>query len=240
MLDLQKPLSRLLQRLFGNQAHDFTAGWRDSISFRLTTHEFVNAMNWRLLEVSQVHRNLGLAANQKPRSFHEAQTTSREADGLGYFFCYINVWSVQENVVSDEELACSHDAGAGSLMQPTFSEVRLASGNGDDFFANHFELSTPNIFEVLALWRSCSCFVEIHGNLVTFPDLLTHMARHGHTILILTPSIGMNGMTSAAPRRGCAPLCVFRSINSDALPTPRIAASWIASRSPARVITQRL
>jgi len=42
---------------------------------------------------------------------------------------------------------------------------------------------------------------------------------------IVTPSIGMKGTTSAAPMRGCAPSCFVRSINSAALPTPRMAAS---------------
>src|SRR5271156_20894 len=57
---------------------------------------------------------------------------------------------------------------------------------------------------------------------------------------MLTPSTGMNGTTSVAPMRGCAPECLVRSISSAALPTPRSAASATASGSPAMVTTLRL
>src|SRR5580658_5154606 len=57
---------------------------------------------------------------------------------------------------------------------------------------------------------------------------------------MLTPSTGMNGTTSVAPMRGCAPECLVRSISSAAFPTPRSAASATASGSPAIVTTLRL
>src|SRR5882672_7414198 len=57
---------------------------------------------------------------------------------------------------------------------------------------------------------------------------------------MLTPSMGINGSTSVAPTRGCAPVCFVRSINSIALPVPRRAASATASGSPASVTTERL
>src|SRR5580658_6271858 len=57
---------------------------------------------------------------------------------------------------------------------------------------------------------------------------------------MLTPSTGMNGTTSVAPMRGCAPECLVRSISSAALPTPRSAAAATASGSPAMVTTLRL
>src|SRR5882757_6523641 len=57
---------------------------------------------------------------------------------------------------------------------------------------------------------------------------------------MLTPSMGINGSTSVAPTRGCAPLCFVRSISSTALPVPRSAASATASGSPASVSTERL
>src|SRR5271155_1166328 len=57
---------------------------------------------------------------------------------------------------------------------------------------------------------------------------------------MLTPSTGMNGTTSVAPMRGCAPECLVRSISSAAFPTPRSAASATASGSPAMVTTLRL
>src|SRR6202041_3575300 len=57
---------------------------------------------------------------------------------------------------------------------------------------------------------------------------------------IVTPSMGINGTTSAEPIRGCAPECMVRSISSAAFPTPRRAASATASGSPAMVTTLRL
>src|SRR5437773_3590810 len=52
--------------------------------------------------------------------------------------------------------------------------------------------------------------------------------------------MGINGSTSVAPTRGCAPLCFVKSINSMALPVPSSAASATASGSPANVTTERL
>ncbi len=57
---------------------------------------------------------------------------------------------------------------------------------------------------------------------------------------IVTPSMGTNGTTSAAPMRGWTPLCLFKSISSTALPTARMAASLTASGGPANVSTERL
>src|SRR6266496_3293222 len=50
---------------------------------------------------------------------------------------------------------------------------------------------------------------------------------------------GMNGHTSVAPIRGCAPLCLRMSINSAAFLIARNAASTVASGSPTKVTTVR-
>ena len=55
-------------------------------------------------------------------------------------------------------------------------------------------------------------------NLGTFGAMATQSSR-------VTPSMGMNGITSVAPMRGCAPWWHLRSISSAALPTPQMAAS---------------
>ncbi len=49
----------------------------------------------------------------------------------------------------------------------------------------------------------------------------------------------MNGQTSVAPMRGCAPVCFRMSINSAAFWIPRNAASTAASGVPANVTTVR-
>ena len=55
----------------------------------------------------------------------------------------------------------------------------------------------------------------------------------------LTLLTGMNGQTSVAPMRGCAPLCLRISINSVAFLIARNAASTAASGLPTNVTTVR-
>src|SRR5207237_7572199 len=63
---------------------------------------------------------------------------------------------------------------------------------------------------------------------------------HAITSSQLTLLTGMNGQTSVAPMRGCAPLCLRISINSDAFLIARNAASTAASGLPTNVTTVRL
>src|ERR1035438_4862340 len=56
----------------------------------------------------------------------------------------------------------------------------------------------------------------------------------------VTPSMGTNGTTSAAPMRGCAPWCSVRSMSVAARSTERKAASATAAGGPAKVTTERL
>ena len=51
--------------------------------------------------------------------------------------------------------------------------------------------------------------------------------------------MGMNGHTSVAPMRACAPLCFDISMTSAAVLIPRNAASETASGSPTNVTTVR-
>ena len=62
-------------------------------------------------------------------------------------------------------------------------------------------------------------------------------AAHSSRVMPLT---GINGSTSVAPIRGCAPWCCRMSINSPAFLTALKAASTTASGSPTKVITVRL
>src|SRR5438132_4208314 len=65
--------------------------------------------------------------------------------------------------------------------------------------------------------------------------------RFAHSIASsqLTLLTGMNGQTSVAPMRGCAPLCLRMSISSAAFLIARNAASTAASRFPTNVTTVR-
>ena len=69
-----------------------------------------------------------------------------------------------------------------------------------------------------------------------FPNLLA-ISTHSRVVTLL---IGTKGTTSVAPIRGCSPLCLVRSINSDAAFTALNAASSTASGSPTKVTTARL
>ena len=103
-----------------------------------------------------------------------------------------------------------------------------------------FELPSTHIFKIDTVWSGGCSLVEIHRNLRTAPDLqsclrasIAHSARE-------IPLTGTNGTTSAAPIRGCTPLCRVRSISRAAWMTPRTAASTTAAGGPAKVTTERL
>src|SRR5450432_4024099 len=64
-------------------------------------------------------------------------------------------------------------------------------------------------------------------------------ARATHCSIVV-PSSGMNGTTSVAPMRGCAPLWVFRSMLSRAVAIPAKAASTARSTGATKVTTVRL
>jgi len=56
---------------------------------------------------------------------------------------------------------------------------------------------------------------------------------------IVAPSSGMNGTTSAAPMRGCTPVCWRRSIRSRAVRMAENAAPTMSRGSATKVITAR-
>src|SRR2546421_42756 len=71
------------------------------------------------------------------------------------------------------------------------------------------------------------------------PTRLPNLFAHSIASSQLTLLTGMNGQTSVAPIRGCAPLCLRMSINSAAFLIPRNAASTAASGFPTKVTTVR-
>src|SRR5205823_7612038 len=117
-------------------------------------------MDGRLLKVSQVHGDLGLASHQKSRTFHISKATGRKPDGLGDLLRDLDVGRVQKNVIGDQELASSHNACSRGGMKTGFAEVRFPRRIGDDFSTNALELSTPDVLEILALRRSSCGFVQ--------------------------------------------------------------------------------
>ena len=72
VLHLQEPLRGLFQSQFGNQSDDLARNRQDAVTRGLPFHEFEDAVDRSLLEVGQVHRNLGHAAHEKSRCLDEA------------------------------------------------------------------------------------------------------------------------------------------------------------------------
>src|ERR1700722_6476753 len=67
-------------------------------------------------------------------------------------------------------------------MYPRFSEVRLARRVGCDVGPDALKLPSPNVLQILSLRRSGGRLVEINRDLITLPNLLPNVPRHGHTI----------------------------------------------------------
>src|SRR5579864_6065511 len=139
-------------------------------------------MDRRLFEVGQVHRDLGQAAHQESSALYESHSTARKAHRLGDFLGDFDVWRVQENVIGNQEFARADDGSPCGRMDAGFANVRTARGIGGDLGADAFELSAANIFQALAFGNSGGGLVEINGDAESLPDLLSHVARHGHAV----------------------------------------------------------
>jgi hypothetical protein len=168
-------------------------------------HEFEDAVDRRLLEVGQVHGDLGHAAHQEARALDVAQAAGGEAHGLGDLFGDGHVGGVQENVVGDQRLARADDGGSGGGMHARLAEVGLAGRVGGDLVADALELAAADVFQILPLGRGGGGFVEIDRNLEAAGDFRADVRAMATQSSRVTPSMGMKGMTSAAPMRGCAP-----------------------------------
>ena len=102
------------------------------------------------------------------------------------------------------------------------------------------ELAAADVLQVDALRPPRRRFVQIHRHLELAPDFGATRSASRTQSSSVTPSMGMNGTTSAAPMRGCAPWCVVRSISATAFSTERKAASATAAGGPTKVRTERL
>jgi hypothetical protein len=74
VFNLKEPLGGLLQRELGDEADDFARNGRSSVTCGLAADQFKDAMDGRLLEVSEVHGDLGHAAHQETSGLDVAQT----------------------------------------------------------------------------------------------------------------------------------------------------------------------
>src|SRR6185437_9773165 len=181
-LHLQKPLGRLFQGPLGNQTDNLAAQRHHAVAGGFALDELKNSRDRRLLKVRKVHGNLGQPADLKSRALNKAQPAGGEADGLGNFFCDINVGGVQEHVVSNESLASSHHGCSGGGMAAGVAEIGLPCRIHQNVFPQAFKLSATNIFQILPLGSCGGRFVEINRDLVALPDLFPCFASERDTI----------------------------------------------------------
>ena len=108
-----------------------------------------------------------------------------------------------------------------------------------------FELAAADVFQVAPGRTRRRFFIEIDGKIEARRHLGARLPSPASTqSAIVTPSIGTNGQTSTAPRRGCSPLCVRRSIAAMRLlvelqHTPALTAARIAGEREDRPMMRR-
>ena len=179
---MQEPLRSLLQSQLGNQSDNLAGDRNHAVALCLAFHEFKGAVHGSLLEVGQVHGNLGHAAHQESRGFDVAQAAGGKAYGLGDLFGYGDVRGVQKDVVGHEKLARAHHGGSGRGMHAWLTEVRLARRVGCNVVTNSLELAATNVLQILPFGRRRRGFVEIDRDLEALPDFGAHVAGHGNAI----------------------------------------------------------
>ena len=182
IFDLQKPFRGLLQGLLRNQSYDLAGNGNDSVAGGFALHVFEDAVDGSLLEVGEVHRDLGHAAHQESGALDEAQAAGRKAHGFRDFLGNADVGRIQEDVVGDQKLARSYYGCAGRGMHAGLAEIGLARGIGRDFVADAFELAAANVLQILTFGRGCGGFVKIDRDLEAFRDLGSDVARHGNAV----------------------------------------------------------
>ncbi len=179
---MQKPFRGLLQGTLGNQADDFAGNGNDSVAGGFALHEFEDAMDGSLVEVGQVHRDLGEAADEEAGSLDEAQAAAGKAHGFGDFLRDGDIGRIQKDVVGNEKFARADYGRSGGGMDARLAEIGAARGVGGDFSADAFELAAANVLQILALGSGGGGFIQIDGNLETLGDFGSDVARHGDAV----------------------------------------------------------
>ena len=125
-------------------------------------------------------------------------------------------FGVQVHIVGDEEIARADHGRAGAFIEHRRSEIRLPSGLFD-LLKESFVFAGANDGEVrprricAPLFRKDKRGFSTRRRRVCLSDFAQAIASSQLTLLT-----GMNGQTSVAPIRGCAPFCFRMSISSAA------------------------
>ncbi len=153
----------------------------------------------------------------------------------------LQVVALEVDVVGDEREARADGDGAGGGVHARRALVGPARGVRGDRVAQ--------LLEALAARRRRGCGARARGRRPRRGTRGSRARRRRgapstratstQTGISSAPS-GTNGTTSAAPKRGWAPSCSFRSMRAAAVSMPRKAASAIAPSWPTKVTTLRL
>ena len=140
------------------------------------------------------------------------------------FFAIAHIRRTEVDVVRDQELARADDRRAGGGVADRVAAIGIALGHTVPIsFTSASNWPRRMFSRLVRSGPPRGGFVEIDGHFQPRPDLVCRRAPRGAThSSMVTPSIGMNGTTSAAPMRGCAPWCCVRSMTSTAFSTLRI------------------
>src|SRR4030095_15136849 len=82
---LNVPGSGLEQRALRYQPDDLAPRWRNAVRLGFHLHHVVRAVEWRLLDVDEVHGDLRLAIHLEPEALHVPKSARRPSDRLRDF-----------------------------------------------------------------------------------------------------------------------------------------------------------
>ena len=154
-------------------------------------------------EIGNVKRNLGPSLHQHPHGLNPIQAATGGPQRLGNRPGRGHVRPVQIEVVGDEELACSHRAGAGSGVQFRATQIGTPGRIPQHQLAQTFKLALTDLLQQRPVGPGSGRFVEVDGDVVAgsrFPG------QPGERAWRIGPArcrdTGTKGITSVAPMRG--------------------------------------
>jgi len=150
------------------------------------------AVDGRLLEVGQVHGDLGLPLHQHAHRLDEVQAAAGMADGAGDPVGDPDVGRVQVDVEGDQEGARADD-GRPRRAEGRRAEVRGAVGIGGDALLQPFIFARADGRQVLALRTGRCRFVEVNRDAQFAAHPLPQAAGDGYAVGHGRPAQGHEG-----------------------------------------------
>ena len=101
--------SGLLQRFFGNESNNLAACRDHAVARSFMFHEREDPRDRSLLEIGQVHGNLGHSADLEAVALYVAQPARGKPYCFGNFLGNCDISSIEEDIVGDQRRACADD-----------------------------------------------------------------------------------------------------------------------------------